>query len=185
MCIQHFSTYAEHIYFTRLMDYKIYELSDGHAPQKTYSIDFGSANWPEEINSLAKADKLSFIEKANYIQYIDYFQETDDFVIIGFNFGGQNRLGLYNKQEKTTQVYALAPLTQPYFFSFGKLIGMNEQAIFTLVVAYSMLNFLKGKNGNNDFEGKYPEQIKRLRKALQGIEITETSNPFLITYTIN
>lgn len=184
--INYFSSYGTNTYFTRFMDYNIYLLKPGHQPRIAYTLDFGEAAWPEEVNTLALMDKMSFIEKAGYIESLRYFQETNDFVAASFIFGGQQRIGLYNKVEKTAQVYALTPVTQKYFFSFGQVIGITENEIFTLVDAARMMNFIAGHDArNNNFEEKYPQQIKRLRKDLGHIKINEQSNPFLISYKIH
>ena len=67
-----------------------------------------------------------------------------------------------------------------HFFPFGKIVGIDENAIYTSIEASEMKVFVTGKNEYNNFESQYPEQIKRLREKLPNIN--EEGNPFLIIY---
>lgn len=50
-----------------------------------------------------------------------------------------------------------------YFISFEQIVGMDENAIYTLVEAASIKRNIEGKDEYNDFECIYPEQIKKIQ----------------------
>lgn len=178
-----FSEYQGTVFFTKMMDYNIYSVGD-NAAGVAYSFDFGEQSWPKEINSLAKMDGMSNAEKSKYIREIELFQETDDFLIIKVVYQGETLLGIYDKKNKESKVVTLDPYVDKYFISFGTIIGIDENAIYTLVDALNMKRFITGKDEYNNFEETYPEQIERLRNKFSHLKIDEQSNPFLVTYSL-
>lgn len=179
-----FSEYNGDLYFTKMMDYNIYSLND-REPNIEWTFDFGESNWPETVNTLAKMDAMSHAEKSKYIREIEAFQETDNFLILELLYQGQSLLGVYNKENKQGNIATLEPYADKYFFSFGRLIGMDENAIYTMVDAVTMKRYIDGKDAYNNFEELYPQQIERLRNRFSDLEIDVSSNPFLITYYLN
>lgn len=182
--ISPFSEYDGRTFFIKMMDNNVYSLSD-KASEIAYSFDFGELNWPKEINSLAKMDDMTIIEKSKYIRQIDAFQETDDFLVIKVAYKGEALLGIHNKKSKESKVVTLDPYTDKYFFSFGTIISIDENAIYTLVDALSMKKFIAGKDEYNNFEELYPEQIKRMKEKFSHLNVDEQSNSFLVTYYLN
>ena len=69
-----------------------------------------------------------------------------------------------------------------YLISFGKIIGMDENAIYSLVAAESVNKIIVGKDKYNDFESMYPVQVKNLREKFKGVSISEEDNPFLLIH---
>jgi hypothetical protein len=69
-----------------------------------------------------------------------------------------------------------------YFFSFGNIISIDENAIYAIISASHIKEICIGKNQFNDFITKYPEQIKSLREKFPHVD--EEGNPFLVIYYI-
>jgi hypothetical protein len=69
-----------------------------------------------------------------------------------------------------------------YFFSFGDIVSIDENAIYTVISASSIKEACIGKDEFNDFTAEYPEQIKRLREKFPHVD--EEGNPFLVIYHI-
>jgi len=181
--IRNFSTFGETTHLIKSMDYNVYSMT-GDSVKAEYTFDFGAMNWPADKNTIAKIDAMDLFERSRYVRSIDMFQENDNFVTIKFTVYGQTVLGLYDKRVDRTTLVRVSPNTEKYFLSFGQMLGMDEHEIFTLVEASSVKKMLDGKDAYNDFESMYPEQIKRLRERLAGIQIDEMSNPFLLVYKI-
>ena len=94
---------------------------------------------------------------------------------------GQNRLCLYNKNNRESQVCELTAYTGKYFISFGRMIDITSDYIITSVSASDMCTYLKGGNEYVNFEEKYPKQIQRMREEFSGIQ--EDSNPCIVIYS--
>lgn len=174
-----FSNYEDKTYFIQPMDFNVYSIGTDMI-SKTYYIDFGDKSWPQDLTEYGDVRRVLRETPERYIQRFYDFQETDNFLIIKLLIKGQYCLALYNKSTQETFVADLTPYTDKYFFPFGKIVGIDENAIYTSIEASEMKVFVTGKNEYNNFESQYPEQIKRLREKFPNIN--EEGNPFLIIY---
>lgn len=89
-------------------------------------------------------------------------------------------MGVYDKKEGKSRVVSLDTYTDEYLISFGEVIGMDATAIYSLVPAWYLKDLWVGRNEYNDFEAKYPEQVKRLREKFDSVD--EEGNPFLLIH---
>ena len=174
-----FSNYEDKTYFIQPMDFNVYSIGTDMI-SKTYYIDFGDKSWPQDLTEYGDVRRVLRETPERYIQRFYDFQETDNFLIIKLLIKGQYCLALYNKSTQETFVADLTPYTDKYFFPFVKIVGIDENAIYTSIEASEMKVFVTGKNEYNNFESQYPEQIKRLREKFPNIN--EEGNPFLIIY---
>lgn len=173
-----FSYYQGDLLFIKSMDYNIYSAEKNFKPK--YSLDFGKSNWPDFSDSYDQM--LERLRQMKYVNRLHYFQETTHFLLGLFTYKGQDLLGIYDKEEQRNSVLQLEPCTNPYFLSFGKIIGMDEEAIYSLVRASDVKRSWTGKDEYNDFTTKYPTQIKRLREKFKDVD--ENGNPFLLIHYI-
>ncbi len=177
-----FSVYGDRCYYITPLDYNIYSLTDGQVEAK-YKFDLGPLEWPNVPESDILNDN-KYRELVNKYVYRFYnFQETKNHLIVKFLYKNQDVLGVYNKKQKGANIVTLNPYEEKYFFPFGKIIGFDEETIYTVVEASSMKKIWNGKDEYNNFEEKYPSQIDNLRKKFKTIR--EDGNPFLIMYSIN
>jgi hypothetical protein len=179
-----FSSYEDKTYYITPLDFNIYSLKNGKF-SIAYTYDFGKWTWPENYKEFDKYEEL--LEngggRAKYIHRFYRFQETQNHLIAEVLHQGQFLFCVYNKQTKKTYVAKQEVYKDKYFFGFGKVIGFDEKAIYTLMDASNLKRVWDGKDKyGNDFESTYPEQVKRLREKFSHID--EDGNPFLIIYSI-
>ncbi len=178
-----FSAYKSRIYYTQPMDPNIYAIEKENV-STPYTFDLGKTAWPDEYKTYGQYDRLrSEFRHSDYIFKFYNFQETRDHLIIHSVYKGQHLLGIYNKQNAQSYVATLEANTDKYFFPFGRIIGIDEQAIYTLVDAEDIKRMWTGKDQYNDYESMYPEQIKRLREKFP--HVREDGNPFLVIYAVH
>jgi hypothetical protein len=175
-----FSTYNGNTNFITPMDYNIYHIEKDRVTVP-YTFDLGKTEWPAEYKDHEQVTKM--VNKSRYILRFYNFQETPNHFIVHVLYGGQYLLGVYNKQSSVSHIARLEPYMDKYFFSFGQIIGFDEDTIYTLVDASDIKRMWNGKDQYNDYESKYPEQIKRLREKFP--RVSEDGNPFLVMYHIN
>lgn len=172
-----FSYFQGDLLFIKSLDYNIYSAEKDFEPK--YRFDFGKRNWPD---SEEEYDRM--IERSRkmepYVNRFYYFQETERFLLISFIYKGQQLLGFYDKQTQKSSVLRPETYTDPYFLSFGQIIGMDEQAIYSLMNASDMKRLWTGKDEYNDFTVKYSTQIQRLRDKFKHVD--EEGNPFLLIH---
>ncbi|RXF71827.1 6-bladed beta-propeller [Arcticibacter tournemirensis] len=177
-----FSNYKDSTFYIQPFDYNVYSLSKkGYIP--IYTFDFGAAAWPLDLNTIEKMDRISPIERSRYVQSFNSCQETGRFLLAQILYNGQNLLCVHDKQTNAAFTAKLEHYTDKYFFPFGKIVGMDETAIYSLIDAYTMKRMADGKDEHNDFESKYPDQVKRLRAKIGNVQ--EDGNPFLVIYHLN
>lgn len=174
-----FSSYDSKVYFSQVFDRNIYLVGNDEV-YPTYTFNFGKHNLPD-IKSIAELDKMPIREKLNYVRSIRDFQETDNFLIGKILFHGNFVLALYNKHDKTSHVASLEPYEDEYFFSFGKIVGINQKAIYALIDASDVIRMLE----NKDVEKRHPVQFEKMRTLLKNLDVKKYSNPFLVTYSLN
>ncbi len=175
-----FSNFRDTVcYVPAVQNFGVYKL-DGEHFSLAYSFDFGKNQIP--IADMTYDEYLKYSrEHPEYVTRLDRFQETDRFLICQFLFNGQNRLGLYDKENAQTSVCSLSPYAGKYFISFGNIVNFSSDYLITSVNASEMQEKLRGKNQYVNFEEDYPEQIKRMREEFTGIE--EDSNPCVVIYS--
>jgi hypothetical protein len=175
-----FSNYEDKTYYTVPMDFNIYCLENDEF-SIVYTFDFGKHAWPETHREFDKYESL-VRSLVHPILELENFQETKNHIIAEVIHHGQMLLCVYNKQTYKTYVAFPDAYMDKYFFSFGNIISVDENAIYTTIRASHMKECWTGKNEFNDFTTKYPEQIKRLREKFPHID--EEGNPFLVIYYI-
>lgn len=175
-----FSNFRDTVcYVPAVQNFGVYKL-DGEHFSLAYSFDFGKNQIP--VADMTYDEYLKYSrEHPEYVTRLDRFQETDRFLICQFLFNGQNRLGLYDKENAQTSVCSLSPYAGKYFISFGNIVNFSSDYLITSVNASEMQEKLRGKNQYVNFEEDYPEQIKRMREEFTGIE--EDSNPCVVIYS--
>lgn len=173
-----FSSYENKTYYITPMDFNVYCLENEEF-SVAYTFDFGKHTWPETHRKFDKYETL-IRTLVHPIPGLDKFQETQNHIIAEILHHGQTYLCVYNKQTHKTYVAFPEAYMDKYFFSFGKIISTDENAIYTLINASFIKECCIGKNQYNDFEAKYPEQIRRLREKFPHVD--EEGNPFLVIY---
>lgn len=176
-----FSNYNDTYYYTTPMDYNIYEITDESVLIK-YSFDLGEMQWPNTSSVDIKNDNKRRELINQYIHRFHYFQETENHLIVHFIFKGQNLLGVYNKNSKEANIVSLNPYEGKYFFSFGNIIGIDEETLYTSIDAWNMKRIWDGKDEYNNFEKTYPNQVNNLREKFKTMR--EDGNPFLVMYSL-
>lgn len=179
-----FSFYKNSVYFIVPMDFNIYSINNDSI-SVPYAFDLGGIALPKELISAEQYDKFmqDINNRNNYIERIHYFQETNNFLVASVLYRGQILLCVYNKRTAKSILTKLDPYIGKYFHSFGKIVWIDEKAIYTLIDASTIKQMAAGKNANNDFESQYSDQVKRLRTKFP--DVREDGNPFLIIYSIN
>lgn len=177
-----FSSFQDTVYYIpAIRDFSVYKL-DGDRFTLEYSINFGKNQIP--AFNMSYDEYLEYSRKhPEYVTRLDCFQETDRFLICQFLFNGQNRLGLYDKENGQTSVCSLSPYTGKYFISFGDIVNFSSDHLITTISASDMRESLAGGNQYVNFEEDYPEQIKRMREEFSGMGIKEDSNPCVVIYS--
>lgn len=177
-----FSKYKDKHYYTTLMDYNIYLISNDNVQIK-YNFDLDKMEWPKDmdINKITEQERLVLYN--NYIYGFFNFQETEQHLVTNFLYRGQYLMCVYQKKEKEANIVTLEPYSEKYFFPFGKIISFDENTIFALNESEHIYRMWKGKDEYNNFEEKFPTQVKNLREKFDIIR--EDGNPFLIMYSIN
>ncbi len=182
MGISVFSDYKKMSYYITPMDYNIYKITDKGIEIK-YTFDLGKMQWPK-VNEADITNDAKFFQLRNEFLFSFYdFQETENHLIVSLAHQGQYLLAVYNKETKKTNIAKLEPYENKYLFSFGEIIGFDENTIYTVNEAWGIKRIWDGKDQYNNFEEKYPTQVKNLRNKFDTIR--EDGNPFLITYSIN
>lgn len=177
-----FSEYKGMNYYIAPMDYNIYLITDNEVKIK-YVFDLGKLEWPKitktDVTNDIKLHKL----KDDYLFRFYNFQETKKHLIVHFLYKGQYLMGVYNKEKQEVNIVTLEPYEDKYFFGFGNIISFDEKAIYTIIDAERIKKIWDGKDDFNNFEEKYPTQVKNLRNKFDTIR--EDGNPFLIIYSID
>lgn len=174
-----FSTYRDKTYYTRQIDNNVYSIEENRVTAP-YRFDFGAANWPDPKAGYEESRRIRQENMGRYVDRLGRVQETDRHLIVQFIHEGQRRLGVYDKVSKESTVCSLEPYMGKYFIPFGDIVGMDSEAVYTIIDAYRIKRLWNGKDEYNDFEAMYPEQIRRLREDFP--EVDESGNPFIVIY---
>ncbi|GCB34849.1 6-bladed beta-propeller [Bacteroides faecalis] len=179
--IQPFSRYNDKVYYIQPYDFNIYCV-DEKENKVSYKYDLGSNTWPSDIKEYEDIKRINESSPDRYIGGFYTFQETQNYLITRTVFKNEELLGVYNKKTRETYVAKPSSYSDKYLISFGKIIGMDENAIYSLVTAESVNKIIVGKDKYNDFESMYPIQVKNLREKFKGVFISEEYNPFLLIH---
>jgi hypothetical protein len=178
-----FSSFQDIAYYYEPLNYNIYKVMNDKV-SIPYTFDLGNSEWPSNARSAREYDNLLQSNRFNnYVNTFYHFQETKNHLIVAFVYQGQYLLGVYDKKNAKTHLAKLSPNQDEYFISFGRIVSMDEKAIYALIEADDMKRSWDGKDEYNDFWKKYSRQIKNLRKKFD--HINEEGNPFLVIYYIN
>ena len=109
-------------------------------------------------------------------------EETDDYILMDFIMNGQNHLGIFNKEDHSSEIVSLDCYDGEIIFSFGDIKGMDQSAIYTAVNYDGVYNMWLGHDIVNNFEKLYPRQVDNLRKLFPHLE--ENGNPFVAIYSL-
>jgi len=182
--IHPFSTYRGNTHHIQQRDFNVYSV-DGNNIRIAYLFDLGKRTWPASITEYEDVEQIIKSSPDQYVRYLYMFQETQNYLIIKTVFNGKSLLGIYDKKSKISQVAEMNAYTDKYFISFGNIVGMDENAIYTLVDARRVKRNIIGKNEYADFESMYPIGVKNLREKFKDIVIEDDDNPFLIIHYFN
>lgn len=182
--VQSFSKYNDEVYYIQPYDLNVYSI-DMNESKIAYKYDLGDIAWPANIKEYEEVEKVLESSPDRYIQGFYMFQETLNYLISRVIFKNQELLGIYNKKTGHSCVAKPEAYSDKYLIPFGKIIGMDENAIYSLVDAASVKRNIVGKDEYNDFESMYPTQIKNLREKFKNISINEEDNSFLLIHYFN
>lgn len=182
--IHPFSTYKDKTYYIQPYDFNIYCVNKNEK-NILYKYDLGKNTWPSKIIAYEDVEKVRESSPYQYVEGFYMFQETKKHLITKMVFNGQELLGVYDKNTTKSYTATLDSYTNKYLVSFGQIVGMDENAMYTLVGAESVKRNIIGKDEYNDFESIYPEQIKNLREKFKDFTINEADNPFLLIHYFN
>jgi hypothetical protein len=94
------------VYASGFTDTLYYMDENGFHPQ--YAFDFGKYKMPEDIAE-GKDNKKVFLEfnksSNRYAGLIAQPIETDEYVTIWYSFGGEHRISIYSKEQKTVRTF--------------------------------------------------------------------------------
>lgn len=142
-------------------------------------FDFGEAGLAKDFQF--PKDDLEWIIWCNkYVTSIYHVRETPRYLLAHFLYQGLYMLGLYDKETGGSKVLGLDAYTDKHLLSFGNIVGMTDNAIYTILDAQDMYNVWKGSNEENNLAEKYPEQVKNMREKFADID--PDGNPFLAIY---
>lgn len=182
--IQPFSKYNDKVYYIQPYDLNVYHI-DKDDIKIAYKYDLGDFTWPSDMKEYEDVKRVLESSSDRYIQDFYMFQETQNYLISRVVFKNQELLGIYNKKTEKSCVAKPEAYSDKYLIPFGRIIGMDEKAIYSLVDAESVKRNIIGKDEYNDFESMYPTQIKNLREKFKGISISEEDNSFLLIHYFN
>jgi hypothetical protein len=175
-----FSRFGDKTYYITPMDFNIYLIKDGKVFVE-YTFDLGDDAWPSHLKEFREPDEIrSFI--MTKVRRFYYFQETDKWTIVLFLHQGQDKIGLYDKQNDKVCYVRLDVNDSKYFIGFGNIVGIDETAIFAKMDAQNVKRMWTGKDQYNDFWPQHGEQIENLRKKFPVVD--EEGNPYLLIYSL-
>ena len=176
-----FSVYEDKLYYIQPYDFNVYCVGENER-RIPYKFDMGKNTWPVNVSEYDEVERIKNDRPNQYVENLYMFQETQNHLIVRTVFKHQELLGVYDKKTKKSQVVKPEPYTDKYLIPFGEIIGMDENAIYSLVPAASVKKNIIGKEKYNDFESEYPQQTKNLREKFKNITIEEDDNPFLLIH---
>lgn len=164
-------------------DYRIYRCTKGKF-SVAYDIDLGDLSYPESekfaVNDPIKQMQLD----AKYVKRFQRVQETARYLFVYFMLQGQEYALVYDKNVQKTLCISLRDGVKDLFpAAFGNVIGTTKDLIICATEAKEIHDLFRGKNENNDFDKKYPEELKRFRQNVGQVDYNNP-NPYIIVYEI-
>lgn len=152
-------------------------------PTSKYIYDFGRFNMPDLDNVDFKNDEIRFKLQNSYIANPLQIQETKGYILALVLHEGQKKIVSYKKSNKEVSVLNLEANTGEYLMNFGNVVSMNDKELYSFVEASHVFDIWTGYNQYNNFEEKYPVQIKNLRMKFKTVK--SDGNPYMIVYKLN
>lgn len=175
------SVYGEVVYFKPEYENIIYQIKDGKVSQR-YILDFGSKTFPS-LSTVSYDNEKEWMKlKYNKISNINNYVETDKYLLMDFSMNAEHWLGIYNKRKHTAEIASLNNYNGEYSFSFGRIRGMDQSAVYSTVEHEDIYELWRGHNKYVNFEEKFPQQVKNLRKLFPHLK--EDGNPFIAIYSL-
>lgn len=176
-----FSEHENNLYFFSDSGRDVYRLNGiSSKPSLLFMLDCGEAN-PHHLTAEDYSNWQRMFEISNkYVMNISDFRETDNYIMFYYLYQGCYYLTVQNKKENNTQTYRLDTYCGDYLFEFGHVVDMTDDAIYTSVQAQSVYYPWKGGVESMDFEKRYPQQVKNIRKKFKNIN--PDGNPFIVKY---
>lgn len=175
------SAYGEVVYFKPEYENIIYQIKDGKVSQR-YILDFGSKTFPS-LSTVSYDNKKEWLKlRYNKVSNINNYEETDKYLLMDFSMNAEHWLGIYNKRKHTAEIASLNNYNGEYSFSFGRIRGMDQSAIYSTVEREDIYELWRGHNKYVNFEEKYPRQVNNLRKLFP--KLKEEGNPFVAIYSL-
>ena len=114
---------------------------------------------------------------------LTYYVETDDHILMDFVMDCQHWLGIYNKRKRTSEIAEIDMyFNDKYRFTFGKIKGMDQSAIYSAVRYEGVYDMWLGHTERLNLEKLYPNQVRNLRKLFP--KLKEEGNPFVAIYSL-
>lgn len=175
------SAYGDVVYFKPEYENIIYQIKDGKVSQR-YILDFGSKTFPS-LSTVSYDNKKEWLKlRYNKVSNINNYEETDKYLLMDFSMNAEHWLGIYNKRKQTAEIASLSNYNGDYSFSFGRIRGMDQSAIYSTVEREDIYELWRGHNKYVNFEEKYPRQVNNLRKLFP--KLKEEGNPFVAIYSL-
>ena len=178
-----FSTYKGKVYFHNDTGLDIYGIGNADMqPSLNYVLNCGEHNTPsftrKDMDDFGKMMELY----NNYVMNIYQFQETNRYLLFLFLYQGIYCLNKYDKSSGESETLTLDYYIGKYFFNFGRVVGMTEDCIYSIVDANLIYAVWMGDETDGKYETEYPQQVQRLREKFEKVD--PEGNPFLVTYHI-
>lgn len=175
------SVYGENLLFKPEYVNTIYRIKDGEVCGQ-YKLDFDDKTLPEHT-SLPRVNSPEWTRlMTEKISNVYNHMETDDYILMEFTMDLQRCLGIYKKNKRASEIASLDLYTDKYVFSFGRIKGMDQSAIYSVIDYEEVYQLWLGHNKYVNFEEKYPQQVNNIRKLFPHLE--EDGNPFIAIYSL-
>jgi hypothetical protein len=177
-----FSDYHDKLYYYPSLDNNVYRLTKDSVIT-AYKYDFPGKNFPEAWKTpeyFFPPLKISIWDRQHYIVDLNYFKETDQYVICAVTFDGTQKLVFFSKTDKSVHVFLLQ--ANPFTLSgFGRIQTITDDYIVTYRDADTFLRIMKDTDG--EFAKMDPEGMKFLKKSITR-PLNEDDNPILCLYRL-
>jgi len=182
MDVRAMSAYKDIIYFKPEYNNNIYQIKDEKISPR-YILDFGSRTVPALSTIDRDVEMGLMILGLNTVSNIYNYVETDDYILMDFVMDCQRWLGIYNKRKRTSEIAEIDMyFNDKYRFTFGKIKGMDQSAIYSAVRYEGVYDMWLGHGKHVNFEKTYPNQVRNLRKLFP--KLKEDGNPFIAIYSL-
>lgn len=159
----------------------IYQVKDGKVSER-WKLDFGEKTLID-CSSLPRVNSPEWTRlMTEKISNVYNYVETDNYLLMEFTMDCQRCIGIYNKRKQSSEIARLDNYKDKYLTSFGTIIGMDQSAIYSVLDYENIYQLWLGHNKYVNFEEKFPQQVKNIRKLFPKLE--EDGNPFIAIYSL-